>query len=159
MVDPKVAFILVMILVVFVVVIQGFATSICRYFILLPVVMGITHEADNTSSIWSTWSCYWLDQFLSQVSNKWNLSKFSMLNWICLLFILFILVGVEFSFSLFLCFVLFSGVKSSIRLFCFIINYAENMKEHIHSPRSKDPQEVWNRLNLKQRENHMNVEN
>ena len=30
----------------------------------MPVVMGGMHEADNTYSIWSTWLCYQLVQFL-----------------------------------------------------------------------------------------------
>ena len=27
------------------------------------------HEADDAYSIWSTWSCYWLDQFLTLALN------------------------------------------------------------------------------------------
>ena len=32
-------------------------------------VTGVMHEADNAYSIWSTWSCYWLDQFLTLALN------------------------------------------------------------------------------------------
>ena len=38
---------------------------------------------------------FWLDQFLTPALNTWTLSKFSIFHWICLLFILLILVGVE----------------------------------------------------------------
>ena len=53
------------------------------------------HEKDDAYSIRSTWSCFWLDQFLTLALNTWILSKFSTFHWICLLFILLILVGVE----------------------------------------------------------------
>ena len=53
------------------------------------------HEADDAYSIWSTWSCYWLDQFLTLALDAWILSKFSTLYWICLLLVFLILVGVE----------------------------------------------------------------
>ena len=56
---------------------------------------GVMHEADDAYSIRSTWSCYWLDQFLILALDVWILSKFSTLHWICLLFVFFILVGVE----------------------------------------------------------------
>ena len=42
-----------------------------------------------------TWSCCWLDQFLTLALDAWILSKFSTLYWICLLLVLLILVGVE----------------------------------------------------------------
>ena len=29
------------------------------------------HEADGAYSIWSTWSCYWLDQFLTLALIIW----------------------------------------------------------------------------------------
>ena len=55
----------------------------------------VMHEADDAYSIWSTWSCYWLDQFLTLALDAWILSKFSTLYWICLLLVFLILVGVE----------------------------------------------------------------
>ena len=58
-------------------------------------VTGVMHEADDAYSIWSTWSCYWLDQFLTLALDAWILSKFSTLYWICLLLVFLILVGVE----------------------------------------------------------------
>ena len=61
----------------------------------MDAVTGVMHEADDAYSIWSTWSCYWLDQFLTQALDAWILSKFSTLYWICLLLVLLILVGVE----------------------------------------------------------------
>ena len=36
-----------------------------------------------------------LDQFLTLALNTWILSKFSIFHWICLLFMLLILVGIE----------------------------------------------------------------
>ena len=94
-------------------------------FVWLLVVTVVMHEADDAYSIWSTWSCYWLDQFLTLALNTWISSKFSTLYWICLLFIFLILVGV----GLPLCIVvtlswnanLFSGVKLSIRSFFLFI--------------------------------------
>ena len=41
-------------------------------------------------------SRYWLDQFLALALNTSILLKFSIFHWICLLFILLILMGVEF---------------------------------------------------------------
>ena len=58
-------------------------------------MMGVMHEADDAYSIQSTWSCYWLDQFLTLVLSTWILSRFSIFHWNCLLFIVIILVGVE----------------------------------------------------------------
>ena len=55
----------------------------------------ISTLADDAYSIWSTWSCYWLDQFLTLALDAWILSKFSTLYWICLLLVFLILVGVE----------------------------------------------------------------
>ena len=59
------------------------------------------------------------------VSHTSILSKFSMFHWICLLFILLILVGVELPLckvvtSILECYNLFSGVKLSMRSSCFI---------------------------------------
>ena len=52
------------------------------------------HEADDAYSIRSTWSCYWLDQFLTLALKILILSIFTF-QWICLPIILLILVGVE----------------------------------------------------------------
>ena len=38
--------------------------------------MGVMHEADDAYSIWSTWLCYWLDQFLTLALNTLILSIF-----------------------------------------------------------------------------------
>ena len=73
----------------------GFVTWICLYLNSLLAVTGVMHEADDAYSIWSTWSCYWLDQFLTLALDAWILSKFSTLYWICLLLVFLILVGVE----------------------------------------------------------------
>ena len=37
---------------------------------------GVMHEADDAYSIQSTWSCYWLDQFLTLALNILILSIF-----------------------------------------------------------------------------------
>ena len=50
------------------------------------------HEADNAYSIWSTWLCYWLDQFLTLALNTLILSIF-IFHWICLPSILLIING------------------------------------------------------------------
>ena len=69
-------------------------TWICRYFILLQAVTGVMHKTDDAYLIRSTWSCYRLYEFLTLAFITWNLLKFSMFHWICLLFISLILVGV-----------------------------------------------------------------
>ena len=38
--------------------------------------MGVMHEADDAYSIHSTWSCYWLDQFLTLAPSMLILSIF-----------------------------------------------------------------------------------
>ena len=53
------------------------------------------HETDDTYLIRSTWSFYWLDQFLTFACNTWISSELNMFRWTCLLFILLILVGAE----------------------------------------------------------------
>ena len=52
-------------------------------------------EADEVYSFQSIWSSYLLDQFLIPAFSIWIMSKCSIFYWICLLFILFILVIVE----------------------------------------------------------------
>ena len=52
-------------------------------------------QIKQTKNGWSTWSCYWLDQFLTLALDAWILSKFSTLYWICLLLVFLVLVGVE----------------------------------------------------------------
>ena len=49
------------------------------------------HESDDACSIRSTWSCYWLDQFLTCM----DFVGIFNIYWICLLFVFLILVGVE----------------------------------------------------------------
>ena len=84
------------------------------------------HEADDAYSIRSTWSCYWLDQFLTLALNILILSIFFFtFQWICLPIILLILVGVELPLRVVVtileCCVTFSGVKLSIRSFVLFI--------------------------------------
>ena len=47
------------------IILQGFVSWICQYFISLFVVTGVMHDSDDAYSIPSTWSCNWLDQFLN----------------------------------------------------------------------------------------------
>ena len=54
----------------------GFVTWICLNLNWLLAVTGVMHEADDAYSIWSTWSCYWLDQFLTLALNILILSIF-----------------------------------------------------------------------------------
>ena len=65
-----------------------------------------------------SWSCYWLDQFLTPALDAWILSKFSTLYWICLLLTVLILVGAKFHWAS------FSG---SCNLYCFLLF----VKEHV----------------------------
>ena len=54
----------------------GFVTWICLNLSWLLAVTGVMHEADDAYSIRSTWSCYWLDQFLTLALNILILSIF-----------------------------------------------------------------------------------
>ena len=78
------------------------------------------HEADDAYSIRSTWSCYWLDQFLTLALNILILSIFYISMDLSTI-ILLILVGVELPLHVVVtileCCVTFSGVKLSIRSF------------------------------------------
>ena len=83
------------------------------------------HEADDAYSIRSTWSCYWMDQFLTLALNILILSIFYIS--VDLSIILLILVGVELPLRVVVtileCCVTFSGVKLSIRSFVLFILY------------------------------------
>ena len=78
------------------------------------------HEADDAYSIRSTWSCYWLDQFLTLALNILILSIFYISMDLSTNYLL-ILVGVELPLHVVVtileCCVTFSGVKLSIRSF------------------------------------------
>ena len=102
----------------------GFVTWICLYLNWLLAVTGVMHEADDAYSIRSTWSCYWLDQFLTLALNILILSIFYILMdlstnyfahfsgcWASLH------VGV----TILECCVTFSGVKLSIRSFVLFV--------------------------------------
>ena len=58
----------------------GFVTWICHLDLsklkLIVSCDGVMHEADAAYSIRSTWSCYWLDQFLTLALNILILSIF-----------------------------------------------------------------------------------
>ena len=54
----------------------GFVTWICLNLNWLLAVTGVMHEAEDAYSMRSTWSCYWLDQFLTLALNILILSIF-----------------------------------------------------------------------------------
>ena len=78
------------------------------------------HEADDAYSIWSTWSCYWLDQFLTLALNILILSIFYISVDLSTNYFAH-LVGVDLPLHVVVtileCCVTFSGVKLSIRSF------------------------------------------
>ena len=78
------------------------------------------HEADDAYSIRSTWSCYWLDQFLTLALNILILSIFYISMDLSTNYFAH-LVGVELPLRVVVtileCCVKFSGVKLSIRSF------------------------------------------
>ena len=102
----------------------GFVTWICLNLNWLLAVTGVLHEADDAYSIRSTWSCYWLDQFLTLALN------------ILILSIFYISVDLSTNYfahfsgcwasfvcschSILECCVMFSGVKLSIRSFVLL---------------------------------------
>ena len=45
---------------------------------MLLAVTDAMHETDKVYSTWSTWSYYWLDQFLTLALNTWILLKFQL---------------------------------------------------------------------------------
>ena len=57
------------------IILHRFVTWVCQYFISLIGVLGVMHKADNAYSVPSTWSCYWLDQFLTPAYSTRTLSK------------------------------------------------------------------------------------
>ena len=106
-------------------ILHRFVTRICQYLYLISSCDGVMHESDDACSIRSTWSCYWLDQFLTLALHASILSTFSTLYWICLPFVFLILVGVELPLCILTtlipeCCDLFSGVGLSKISLCFI---------------------------------------
>ena len=110
------------ILVVFVV-LHGFITWICLYFIrLLAVTVSCMRQTTLTQS---TWSCYWLDQFLSLAISTWifveifNVSLDLSTNHS--VYFSGCRVSIVYSCcSILECNNLFSGVKLGTRSLCFI---------------------------------------
>ena len=103
----------------------GFVTWICLNLNWLLAVTGVMHEADDAYSIRSTWSCYWLDQFLTLALSIliWSIFYISMdlsTNYFAHF------SGCWASFvcschSVLECCVTFSGVKLSIRSFVLFL--------------------------------------
>ena len=104
---------------------HGFVAWICLNLNWLLGVTGVMHEADDAYSIRSTWSCYWLDQFLTLALITLILSIFYIsLDLSAIYFAHF--SGCWASFvcnchSIPECCVMFSGVKLSIRSFVLFI--------------------------------------
>ena len=99
----------------------GFVTWICLNLNWLLPVTGVMHEADDAYSIRSTWSCYWLDQFLTLALNILILSNFYISMDLSTNYFAHF-SGCWASFvcschSILECCVTFSGVKLSIRSF------------------------------------------
>ena len=110
---------------------HGFVAWICLNLDwLLAVTGGVMHEADDAYSIRSTWSCYWLDQFLTLALNTLILSIFYIsLDLSTIYFAHF--SGCWASFvcschSIPECCVMFSGVKLSMGSFVLLL-----LSEHI----------------------------
>ena len=82
------------------------------------------HEADDAYSIQSTWSCYWLDQFLTLALNILILSIFYISMDLSTNYFAH-LVGVELPLRVVVtileCCVTFPGVKLSIRSFALLL--------------------------------------
>ena len=99
----------------------GFVTWICLNWNWLLPVTGVMHEADDAYSIRSTWSCYWLDQFLTLALNILILSIFDIsMDLSTNYFAHFSGCWASFvcsCYSILECCVTFSGVKLSIRSF------------------------------------------
>ena len=105
----------------------GFVTWICLNLNWLLAVTGVMHEADDAYSIQSTWSCYWLDQFLTlalsililsifYISMDLSTNYFAHFSWCWASFVCS-------CHSILECCVTFSGVKLSIRSFVLFIWY------------------------------------
>ena len=87
-------------------------------------VTGFMHEADDAYSIWSIWSCYWLDQFLTLALNTLILSNFYILLDLSTIYFAHF-SGCWASFvcschSILECCVMFSGVKMSMGSFVLL---------------------------------------
>ena len=85
------------------------------------------HEADDTYSIRSTWSCYWLDQFLTLALNILILSTFYISMDLSTNYFAHF-SGCSASFvcschSILECCVTFSGVKLSVRSFVLFLRF------------------------------------
>ena len=104
----------------------GFVTWICLNLNWLLAVMGVMHEADDAYSIRSTWSRYWLDQFLTLALNILILSIFYIsMHLSTNYFAHFSGCWASFVCSchfILECCVTFSGVKLSIRSFVLFLN-------------------------------------
>ena len=109
----------------------GFVTWICLNLNWLLAVTGVMHEADDAYSIQSTWSCYWLDQFLTLALNMLILSLFYISMDLSTNYFAH-LVGVELPLHVVVtileCCVTFSGVKLSIRSFVLLHNFQHQLR-------------------------------
>ena len=102
----------------------GFVTWICLNLNWLLAVTGVMHEAGDAYSIRSTWSCCWLDQFLTLALNILILSIFYISMDLSTNYFAHF-SGCWASFvcschSILECCVTFSGVKLSIRSFVLL---------------------------------------
>ena len=98
---------------------------ICLKLDWLLAVTGVMHDADSAYSIGSTWSCYWLDQFLTLALNTLILSIFYISLDLSTIYVAHF-GGCWASFvcschSIPECCVVFSGVKLSMGLFILFL--------------------------------------
>ena len=104
---------------------HGFVTCICSYILWLLAVMGVKHEADDTYSIRSIWCVICWTNFLpwhSMHGFRWNVQYFT--GFVHYFLAHFSGCWASFVYSchyILEYYNLFSGVKLSIRSFCFII--------------------------------------
>ena len=131
-----------------------FVTWICLNLNWLLAVTGVMHEADDVYSIRSTWSCYWLDKFLTLALNILILSIFYISMDLSTNYFAHF-SGCWASFvcschSILECCVTFSGVKLSIRSFVLFQRLKVGFNIHIlvtssaygirtKNPRTKTP--------------------
>ena len=103
-------------------ILHWFVTRICKYFYLIASCDGVMYDSDDACSIWSTWSCYWLDQFLTLALHAWILSKFvTSLYTICFSHFSGCWASFVYTYhSILECCNLFSGVGLRRISFCFI---------------------------------------
>ena len=133
----------------------GFVTWICLNLNWLPAVTGVMHEADDAYAIRSTWSCYWLDQFLTLALNILILSIFYISTDLSTNYFAYF-SGCWASFvcschSILECCIMFSGVKLSIR--SLVLLQSSTLPLSVHPSRGR-----WPRIELSKNDKSVPLE-